>query len=160
MQYGYPVELQSDIPRSLITPLIGATSVGWVLVGASLSGTTQVGTMDTTPTEAEVLALQQIFAFDAEDNVKAVVLTYIAGKPASAAALAVHVVVNASDANAAAQALAAGYPGVIAIVPNTPTRVTSSDPITSVTICAVPSSITSANHEGERFYISGISYNT
>lgn len=158
---GLPVALQHEIPKDVVTPTIGATSVGRLTVAASKSGTSAVGTMDSTPTEAEVTALMQVFAFASADDVRQVHLQYVAGKPASGAAAAVLAVYGGDELDdaTAAQALAAGYPGVIECAPNTIVRLFSLSAITKVVVCALPSSITSANHEGQWLFIRGYSEN-
>lgn len=157
---GYPVNFDGAVPRALITPKISTTYYGSITVAAT-RGTGQVGMMDTTPTEAEVLALQQAFLFEAVDDVRHVLMTFVAGKPASSAVLAILAVAGGAELDdaTAAQALAAGYPNVVVVVPNVPTRLSSNAAITKLYVVAVPSGITSANHEGQRFYVAGASNN-
>lgn len=154
---GYPV-VSTAKPRYRVTPNIAGTPIPKFAVAAARSGTTAVGTMDTTPTEAEILALQQQVEFSSADNVKEVLITFASGKPASCAALCLLARINGNDLPEDALAFANGFDGVITILPNVPTKIVSDVAITKLSLVAVPSGITSANYEGAVVYIQGASY--
>lgn len=150
---GLPVRSQTEIPKVLVTPRVSGVLTPSVVAAASLAAGA-VGTMDTAPTEAEVVALQRRFDFDAADNVRAVRLEFVSGKPDSCSALCLLAVVNAMSDNDAAASLA-GYRARV-VYPNVPVVITSPDAITSVHVVAVPSGITSANYEGQRLIVTGV----
>ena len=154
---GYPVVTTAK-PRYRVTPNIAGTPIPKFSVAASRSGTTAVGTMDSSPTEAEVLALQQQVEFASADNVREVVITFASGKPASCAALCLLARVNGNDLPENTLTFANGFDSVITILPNEPTKIVSDVAITKLSLVAVPSGITSANYEGAAVYMQGASY--
>ena len=147
-----------SLTRSPLNGIIGSTSVGVLSVAAARSGTSAVGTMDTTPTETEVEALQQIFTFSPSDDVKSVLLHLAINNPGTSAVQAVHARINGYDAFADASELAACGDGVVVIMPNTPVLLSSSTAITRIAVCATPSSVTSGNYEGAKLYLKGYSH--
>ena len=154
---GYPV-VSTATPRYRVTPNVAGTPIPKFAVAAARSGTTAVGTMDTTPTEAEILALQQQVEFLSSDNVREVVVTFAAAKPASCSALCVLARINGNDLPEDALAFANGFDSVITVLPNVPTKIVSDVPITKLSLVGVPSGVTSANYEGAVVYVQGASY--
>lgn len=159
---GYPVQLDSLPPSSdfhvAVSPDIAGTPIPRLAVAAAKSGTTAVGTMDATPTEAEVLLLMQTMEFAVADNVRSVDIDFIAAKPESCAALCILARINGADLPEDANAFALGYEGVIEVKPNQTKRINSSVAITKISVVAVPSGITSATYEGTNLYIRGVSH--
>lgn len=149
---GMPVWVSAN-PRAAVWPTNqSGVRIPSVLVASSKSGD-GIGTMDATPTEAEVVALQTAFYFAASDAVYEadVMLSIAAGEnPGVQCLLAV---VNGADLYADAAELAA-YRAVI-ILPNVPQRIVSNVPITRITIVAAPSSVTSGSFEGIRAHVMG-----
>lgn len=152
------IDHSEGAPKYLVTPDISGTPIPKFSVAAAKSGTTAVGTMDTTPTEAEVLLLQQRVEFDEADDVRACTVHFVAAKPESCAALAILARVNGNDLAEDALAFANGYDDVILVPPNTPTKIVSSVAITKLSLVAVPSGVTSANYEGAVVFMQGASY--
>lgn len=148
---------ESDF-HQIVTPDIAGTPIPRLTIAAAKSGTTAVGTMDTSPTEAEVLALMQTMEFDEADNVRSVELDFVAAKPASCAALCILARVNGNDLPEDANALALGYDDVIEVKPNQTKRINSSVAITKLSVVAVPSGVTSADYEGAVIFLKGISH--
>lgn len=146
------------VPRTLVAPTINSTPTSRFVVASTKSGTTQVGTMDSTPTEDEVLALMQSVEFSAGADVRELRVQFLSGKPASCAALAVLVRINGNDLPEDADAFARGAGDVIYIAPNDPAVIRSSVAITRAAFVALPSGITSANYEGAVVVLEGLSH--
>lgn len=145
-------------PRYLVTPEINGTPIPKFAVAAAKSGTTAVGTMDTSPTEAEVLALQQRVEFSEDLNVLSLNLHFIAAKPADCSVLNILARINGNDLPEDASAFANGYDDVITIAPNEPVKIVSSVPITKLSVVGVPSGVTGADYEGATLYMQGASH--
>lgn len=136
-----------------VTPENGSgTPVASVTLAAAKSGDNP-GTMDATPTEAEVVALQNTLFFDAADNVREVDLTLAISAAAVSAVQCVLARVNGLDAYEDAQELAAHRAAVV--LPNVPTRIVSSVAITRITLVGVLSSLPSGVYTGNRLFIAG-----
>ena len=148
----------SAVPNPYVCPNINGTVLGSIAVAAARSGLTAVGTMDSTPTEAEVAALQQLLEFSAIDDVRSINLLLVTANPATSAVLAVRGMVNGADDYSDAAALAAGTGGVITISPNIPYRLTSDVAITRLMICGFPSGVGGGDYEGCRLFLTSESY--
>lgn len=157
-----PVQIDSLPPSNdfhgVVSPNIAMAPIPRLTVAAAKSGVVAVGTMDTTPTEAEVLALLQTVEFASADNVRTVELDFVAAKPDSCAALCVLARINGNDVAEDSLAFALGYDDVIMVKPNKTMRIRSSVAITKLSVVAVPSGVTSANYEGAELYMKGVRY--
>ncbi len=149
---GMPI-YASAAPKLRITPENGSgTPISSVTLAAAKS-TDNPGTMDATPTEAEVVALQSTLYFDAADDVREVDLTLAISDGAVSAVQCVLARINGLDAYEDAQELAAHRATVV--LPNVPTRIVSSAPITRITLVGVLSSLPSGVYTGNRLFIGG-----
>lgn len=146
------------VPRTMVAPTINLAPASRFVVAATKSTTVQVGTMDSTPTESEVLALMQSVEFAAGQDVRELRAQFVAGKPASCAALALLVRINGNDLPEDADAFASGGPDVLYVAANETLVVRSSVPITRASIVAMSSGITSANYEGAIAVLQGVSH--
>ena len=146
------------MPNPLVCPNINGTVLGSIAVAAARSSTTSVGTMDSTPTEAEVVALQQLLEFSAIDDVRTINLLLVVADPATSAVLAVRAVVNGTDDYADAGVLATGVGDVLTITPNVPYRLTSSVAITRLMVCGFPSGVGGGVYTGCRLFLTSESY--
>ncbi len=142
----------------LVCPNINGTALGSLAVAAARAGITAIGTMDSTPTEAEVVALQQLLEFSAVDEVQAINLLLVVADTATCAVLAVRCKVNGPDDYADAGQLATGTGDVLTISPNVPLRITTDTPITRLMLCGVPSGVGGGNYNGCRLFITSESY--
>mgnify|MGYP000845427443 FL=1 len=149
---GMPV-VSSAAPKLQITAENGSgTPISSVTLAAAKSGDNP-GTMDATPTEAEVVALQETLYFDEADNVREVDLMLAISSAAVSAVQCVLAVINGMDAYADAQELAAHRANVV--LPNIPTRIISNVAITRITFVGVLSSVPSGVYTGNRLFIAG-----
>ena len=146
------------VANPLVCPNINGTVLGSIAVAAARASTTAVGTMDSSPTEAEVVALQQLLEFSAVDEVQAVNFLLVIADIATSAVLAVRVKINGTDDYADAGELAAGTGDVLTISPNDEVRITTDTPITRMMICGVPSGVGGGNYNGCRLFVTSESY--
>ena len=146
------------MPNPLVCPNINGTVLGSIALAAARSGVTAVGTMDSSPTEAEVVTLQQLLEFSAIDNVLSVNFLLVAASIATSAVLAVRCKVNGTDDFSDAGELAAGTGDVLTITPNVPYRLTSTVAITRLMICGVPSGVGGGNYDGCRLFLTSESH--
>jgi hypothetical protein len=146
------------VPNPLVCPNINGTVLGSIAVAAARAGVTAVGTMDSSPTEAEVVALQQLLEFSAIDNVLSVNFLLVTASIATSAVLAVRCKVNGTDDYSDAGQLAAGTGDVLTITPNVPYRLTSAAAITRLMVCGVPSGVGGGNYDGCRLFLTSESY--
>lgn len=147
-----------SVSNPLVCPNINGTVLGSIAVAAARSGVTAVGTMDSSPTEAEVVALQQLLEFSAIDDVLSVNFLLVTADIATSAVLAVRCKVNGTDDYSDAGELAAGTGDVLTITPNVPYRLTSTVPITRLMVCGVPSGVGGGNYNGCRLFLTSESY--
>lgn len=146
------------VSNPYVCPNINGTVLGSLAVAAARAGVTAVGTMDASPTEAEVAALQQLLEFSEVDAVQAVTFLLVVADPATCAVLAVRCKVNGTDDYADAGELAAGTGDVLTITPNVPLRITTDTPITRLMVCGVPSGVGGGNYNGVRLFLTSESY--
>lgn len=142
----------------LACPNINGGELGSINVAAARSLNIAVGTMDTSPTESEVIGLQQLLEFSAVDNVRAVTFLLAIPNPAVAAVLAVRCKLNGFDDYSDASALAAGSGDVITVIPNVITRIATDTPVTRMMVCGVPSSVGGGTYTGCRLFFMSESY--
>ena len=146
------------MPNPLVCPNINGTVLGSIAVAAARAGVTAVGTMDSSPTEAEVVTLQQLLEFSAIDNVLSVNFLLVSASIATSAVLAVRCKVNGTDDYSDASQLAAGTGDVLTITPNVPYRLTSTVAIRRLMVCGVPSGVGGGNFDGCRLFLTSESY--
>lgn len=155
MPGGMPVVIDAAARFGVVPTNGSGTPIPRLTVAASRSGTTAVGTMDTSPTEAEVEALQQTLVFSAADDIKEVDAMLSILPTQTSAVQCVIAVVNGPDAFTDAAALAQWSGAVTPIWPNTPTKIRSSVAITSIRLVAVPSGVTSGVYTGNLLTVLG-----
>jgi len=127
----------------------GGTAMPNIIVAATKSGTTQVGTTDTSPTETEVVALMQTVFFSASDRVMEVNAMFSVVPTLTAAAQSILAVVNGNDDYEDADALATRSGQVVELFPNILAKIQSDVAITRISFVATPSGVASSVTTGQ-----------
>jgi hypothetical protein len=146
--------VQTGQPKLGVMPeTVSGTAVGSVALDAAKSGNNP-GCMDSTPTEAEVQALQSVFVFDSADNVLELDLLLSVMPTQTSGVQCVLARINGFDEWEDAAELAL-HGDCTVVLPNVPTRIVSPVPITRVTVVGVQSGVTSAVYTGARLFMKG-----
>lgn len=150
---GYPVVATANAKTQVYPQNASGTTVSSMIVAAAKSGDNP-GTMDATPTEAEVVALQETLYFNESDDVREVDILFSVLPTQTGAVQCVLARINGFDVYEDAQMLAL-YRDCIPVLPNIPQRIVSDVAITSITLVGAPSGVTSGVYTGNRIFITG-----